>query len=117
MLPENLFDEIVNLPLKKLKYIKHEERQEFATRVMEITFQGKGKYKECPHCKRKTKDRYDQELYPQGNIRHQVHFSYDIRLRLLKRRFYCHRCKKDFIELFNFIPEPKPNPWKDDKKK
>jgi len=104
MLPENLFEKIVNLPLQKLKYITHEERQELDRWIMEITFQGKGKHKECPRCKRKTKERYDQTLYPQKNIRHQVHFSYDIRLTLLKRRFYCHHCKKDFIEPFEFIP-------------
>lgn len=105
MLPENILTKIINLPLAKLKYVSHTERLFNEKPVLEITLRGKGKYKQCPCCGRKTKDKHDQDLYTQKDIRHQVSFSYEIRLKVLKRRFRCAKCKTPFIEPFDFIPK------------
>ena len=105
MLPQNILTEIVNLPLAKLKYVSHTERFFNKKAILEITFLGKGKYKQCPCCGRKTKKRHDRDLYIQKDIRHQIHFTYEIRLTILKRRFKCEKCKTPFIESFDFIPK------------
>jgi transposase len=105
MLPRNIITEIVNLPLEKLKYISCKKKFFNEKVIIEISFRGKGKYKKCSCCGQKTKRREDQSWYVQKDIRHQIHFSYEIRLRLLKRRFYCTKCKSRFIEPFDFIPK------------
>jgi hypothetical protein len=52
------------------QYISHTERFINEKTVLEITFRGKGKHKECPCCSRKTKKQHDQYLYIQKDIRH-----------------------------------------------
>ena len=103
MLPQNILTKIINLPLGKLKYVSHSDNYFNEKSILEITFRGKGKYKQCPCCGRKTKKRHDLNLYIQNDIRHQIHFSYEIRLIIQKRRFKCTKCKIPFIEPFDFI--------------
>jgi transposase len=103
MLPNNILAKIINLPLNKIKYIGYQEKRIKEKIIIEISFKGKGKYKGCPCCGHKTRKRYDQDMYEQEDIRHQTNFSYEIRLRIMKRRFYCKRCQESFIEPFEFI--------------
>lgn len=105
MLPQTILTKIINLPLVKLKYISHAETLFREKQILDITFRGKGKYKQCPCCGQKTKKQQDRGFYIQKDIRHQIHFSYEIRLTILKRRFRCGKCKTPFMEPFDFIPK------------
>lgn len=104
MLNKIITSKLIQLPVNKIKIVKEELTPGNEKEVIKLTIAWKGKYASCPHCKRKTKKRYDTSLYRQNNVRHAIAFKYDIILNLIKRRFYCKKCKKDFVEQFPFVP-------------
>ena len=103
MLTLTTTSKLIQLPANKIKLINQEVLRGKDKDRISLTIALKGRYTCCPHCRRKTKKRYDNSLYRQNNVKHVIAFKYDIVLNLIKRRFYCKKCKKDFVEQPSFL--------------